>query len=703
MLRQIPWSRRWLPLILLIALSACSMPLLAEPPATPEEATVPPATATMLPTSTPIALSETIEVESGGFRLRVPGGWRSRDVAGTLTLAPDADSLEMTTPGEHLVIQIDSTPLDTIAEVYGDDAALNPEAFFDFSSDGPRQAGYTLSEAEPIAIDGNTGLSADLQAAGGAGQLVVVLTASQAMRVLGQAAPDAWQTQQAVFEEIIASIEFFAPIAETTPTPTGLAAQPLISRDGPENFVIRIGGVEGESNSRFTAARGLSVDETDQIYLAERDQGIWLFEPDGTLVRTFGQDELIDAYDVAVNSDGEIFVADYGSNAIVHFDNTGNLLNRWGSAGDAPEQFGFSSPQRIALGQDGSIYALDDRSAPDGSSTALEIVRFEPTGELIERIALPAETAPNDLAVGRRGDIYLADAVNNEVVRVNRRGEILARYPEDVGEEDIDGIAAGAVDVDSQGNIYVASWNAGILRIAPDGTLVARGGETIAQGMTPQTGQFSLPNGIAVADDGLVWVSDNSGEYSALTGLRLEVDPVAEATANAAPPLVEDTELLTATTVVENETPVAVAGTVLRQWADAASASSAYEGYPATNATGPPDAEGCSSSQNAWASADPNGQETIELRYSTAVLATAINVHQNHRPGFITRIDLIDLDGETTTVYRAAAILSEECPLVLAIEFEQTSFLVDRIRLTLDQRSGANWNEIDAVELIGIQ
>lgn len=702
MLRQIPRSRRWLPLVLLITLSACSMPFLAEPPAT-AETTAPSATATVLPTSTPIALTETIEVEAAGFRLRVPNGWRSRDVAGTLTLAPDVDSLEMTTPGENLVIQIDSTPLDTIAEVYGSDATLNPAAFFDFSSDGPRQAGYTLSEAEPIAIDGSTGLSADLQAAGGAGRLVVVLTASQAMRVLGQAAPAAWENQQAVFEEIVASIEFFAPVAATTPTPTGLAVQPLISREGPENFVIRIGGVEGEPESRFTAARGLSVDDEGRLYLAERDQGVWVFEPDGTLVRTFGKDDLVDAYDVAVNNDGEIFVADYGSNAIVHFDNRGTLLNRWGSAGEAPEQFGFSSPQRIALGSDGSIYALDDRSAPDGSSTALEIVRFDPAGELIERIALPAETAPNDLAIGRRGDIYLADAVNNEVVRINSRGEILARYPEDVGDEDIDGIAAGAVDVDSRGNIYVATWNVGILRIAPDGTLVARGGETIAQGMTPQTGQFSLPNGIAVADDGLVWVSDNSGEYSALTGLRLEVDPIAEATANAAPPLVDDTAPLTATTTVENTTPVAVAGTVLRQWASAATASSAYEGYPADNASGPPDAEGCSSSQNAWAAADPNGQETLELSYSTAVLATGINVHQNHRPGFITRIDLLDLDGEATTVYRAAAILSEECPLVLAIEFEQTSFLVDRIRLTIDQRSGANWNEIDAVELVGVQ
>ena len=702
MLRQIPRSRRWLPLVLLITLSACGMPFLAEPSAT-TDVPDPPATATALPTSTPLALSETIEMEAGGFRLRVPSGWRSRVIAGTLTLAADADSLEMTTPGEHLVIQIDSTPLETIADVYGSDAALNPEVFFDFSSDGPRQAGYTLSAAEPIAIDGNTGLSADLQAAGGAGRLVVVLTASQAMRVLGQAAPEAWQTQQAVFEGIVASIEFFAPVAEITPTPTGLASQPLISREGPENFVIRIGGVEGEPNSRFTAARGLSVDDQGRIYLAEHDQGVWVFEPDGTLVRTFGKDDLVDAYDVAVNNDGEIFVADYGSNAIVHFDGTGTLLNRWGSTGDAPEQFGFSSPQRIARGPDGSIYALDDRSASDGSSTALEIVRFAPAGELIERITLPAETAPNDLAIGRNGDIYLADAVNNEVMRINSRGEILARFPEDVGTADIDGIAAGAVDVDSRGNIYVATWNAGILRIAPDGTLVAQGGETIAQGMTPQTGQFSLPNGIAVADDGLVWVSDNSGEYSALTGLRLEVAPVAEATANAAPPLVDNTDPLTDTTPVADATSVAVAGSVLRQWASAASASSAYEGYPASNTTGPPDAEGCSSSRNAWASADPNGQETLELSYPTAVLATGINVYQNHRPGFITRIDLLDLDGEATTVYRTAAALSAECPLLLAIEFEQTSFLVDRIRLTIDQRSGANWNEIDAVELIGVQ
>jgi hypothetical protein len=53
-------------------------------------------------------------------------------------------------------------------------------------------------------------------------------------------------------------------------------------------------------------------------------------------------------------------------------------------------------------------------------------------------------------------------------------------------------------------------------------------------------------------------------------------------------------------------------------------------------------------------------------------------------------------------VYTHAPALSDTCPLVLPISVEQTLSRIVKVRITVDQRSGTNWSEIDAVELVGL-
>ncbi|MFQ3664028.1 MAG: hypothetical protein SNJ69_16770, partial [Chloroflexaceae bacterium] len=71
-------------------------------------------------------------------------------------------------------------------------------------------------------------------------------------------------------------------------------------------------------------------------------------------------------------------------------------------------------------------------------------------------------------------------------------------------------------------------------------------------------------------------------------------------------------------------------------------------------------------------------------------------------PGFIGAIELIDERGETRTVYRATPAPAETCPEVLSVTFAQTLTRIVGARLTVDQRAGATWAEIDAVELLGV-
>ncbi len=676
-----PGRAIWLTFIAVL-LSACSIGL----PAAPSMPSPAPAATVLSPSPTPVTLGPTLRLEAAGFELRYPQGWVTRVVSTTATLAPSAAALNSGSPGPELVLSVDATPLEALAAQFGPGAAENPESLFELSSGAAQDAGYSLSATSAITVAGRPGLAADLSAPGGAGRLTVLIGPDAAIRVLGQTAPEAWAANAETYAAILASMRFFTS-AVPEPTPAVTAEQPLVLSEGPAGFVLRLGGSSGPPRGRFVAARGLAVAPDGTLYLAESSRGVWVFAPDGTLIGSFGGDEVLDAYDVARAADGDLFVADYGRNAVARFRADGSFVGRWGSVGNAPDQFGFSSPQRIALGPDGSVYALDTRPGPESGRVVSSVARFSVDGRLLERIALPNDLAPADLAVDGLGQIYLAESFGGVVVKLGADGQELARFGDPAARESF---AAGAIDLDARGNIYLATYAAGVLKLAPNGSVIARGGRTVAPGKTPDPGEFSLPNGIAAGPGGVVWVSDNSGEYSAVTALRLQVDQAAAATAQAG----SEPAATVAAPPAEG---------LLRQWASEASASSFYApDYDPGGATGPPNVTGCQDSPDAWAPAAPDSLETLEVRFGIPVFALGLNVHQSYNPGLISKIELIDERGAAQTVYRATPALAEPCPSVLSISFAQSLTRVVAARLTVDQRGGTNWAEIDAVELLGV-
>jgi len=80
-----------------------------------------------------------------------------------------------------------------------------------------------------------------------------------------------------------------------------------------------------------------------------------------------------------------------------------------------------------------------------------------------------------------------------------------------------------------------------------------------------------------------------------------------------------------------------------------------------------------------------------------------INIRETHSPGFIERVDVIDETGKYHTVWQGQPAPVDECPRVFSILVTGVDVPIVAIRIHLDQRDGGNWNEIDAVELIGIE
>ncbi|MBN1811970.1 MAG: hypothetical protein JXA14_09060 [Anaerolineae bacterium] len=146
-------------------------------------------------------------------------------------------------------------------------------------------------------------------------------------------------------------------------------------------------------------------------------------------------------------------------------------------------------------------------------------------------------------------------------------------------------------------------------------------------------------------------------------------------------------------------------GEETRQWAVSATASSQYGdvGWSADQATGEPDALDCGDYTTAWASVGYDTVEWIELDYDTPVLPTEVNIVQNYNPNQVVKVELRDLVGEYHTIYTGTPQdESDDCPFVLNIPVEGADKQVDGVKITIDQSVLEDWNEIDAVELVGI-
>ena len=156
-----------------------------------------------------------------------------------------------------------------------------------------------------------------------------------------------------------------------------------------------------------------------------------------------------------------------------------------------------------------------------------------------------------------------------------------------------------------------------------------------------------------------------------------------------------------AETLVIQTTPTPV---VLSQWAVAAEASSQY-GFPdwsVTRATGAPAVNACADDSRAWASARGNGVEWLRLTYAQPVYATEVRIYQTLGRGAIFRVSLVNEDGVVQRVWEGEDT-DRTCPGALIVTVPQTAERIIGVNIDLDESRTGFWNQIDAVEFIGVR
>jgi|SRR5579859_6403041 len=142
----------------------------------------------------------------------------------------------------------------------------------------------------------------------------------------------------------------------------------------------------------------------------------------------------------------------------------------------------------------------------------------------------------------------------------------------------------------------------------------------------------------------------------------------------------------------------------LRQWAAAAKASSQYGDvdWSASQAANAPDSPtDCTDSKTAWASANTNDLENLELVYKTAVVPVAVNIYETYGSGSIIKVDVEEANGTAHTIYAGPPLPTPQCPRTFSIGVIGVTAPVNRVKIYFDLGLIGTWDEIDAVELVG--
>jgi predicted membrane-bound mannosyltransferase/DNA-binding beta-propeller fold protein YncE len=231
-------------------------------------------------------------------------------------------------------------------------------------------------------------------------------------------------------------------------------------------------------------------------------------DPDGSGPLQLGDGQFNEPWGVAVDAQGNIFVADTWNGRIQVFSPTGEFLRKWGyfnttngELGDANALFG---PRGLAVDLDGNLLVADTGNK--------RILRYTTMGELVNQtggggVILGRFDEPTSVAVDPNdGSIFVADAWNRRIQKLDPMLNAVAEWPVP-GWESKDIQHKPYVAVTANGDVYATDPQ--FYRVfvydrtgAIKGTFGRYGVEPNRFGMPNGIGADLTENTVAVADAG---------------------------------------------------------------------------------------------------------------------------------------------------------------------------------------------------------
>jgi uncharacterized protein (TIGR03663 family) len=266
----------------------------------------------------------------------------------------------------------------------------------------------------------------------------------------------------------------------------------------------------------LNAPRGIAVGLNESLYVADTGNSrILKYDRQGNLVDEIGgrtpegqtqpdPGTFNEPWGVAVDAEGNLYVADTWNHRIQKFDANGKFLIAWGSPGqlsEGPDR--LWGPRGIAVSLDGKVYVTDTGNK--------RVVVFDTEGKFLYEFGSTGEEAldePVGIALGPDKQVYVADTWNLRVAIFSPDGQFQSSWP-------VQGWFSDSLDnkpylaVDGEGRVYVTD---------PEGYQVIAFSKTgkplVASGQYGvEDDALGLPVGITVIEDRSVWIVDSGNNH----------------------------------------------------------------------------------------------------------------------------------------------------------------------------------------------
>jgi sugar lactone lactonase YvrE/4-amino-4-deoxy-L-arabinose transferase-like glycosyltransferase len=264
-------------------------------------------------------------------------------------------------------------------------------------------------------------------------------------------------------------------------------------------------GGQGTESGQFDTPRAIAIDSAGNIFVA--DTGNWRiekFSPTGTFLNIIGakrsgHGQLADPNGIAIDRAGNIYVAEIDSkHRVQKLGPDGTFIAEW-----APGLYG---PRKIAIGPDDSIYVVD--------SGHNRIVKFSPNGQVLASWGSDGSgdgqfSGVSSVAVDPTTDrVYVADPLNRRMQVFDSTGRFLTKWPvpewgESLGFEDL------AIDPE-RGRLYASSAHMNIILVFDlQGNRIGN--------LTPRPpDKLDGPSALALAKDKLFVLNTTSARVSVI-------------------------------------------------------------------------------------------------------------------------------------------------------------------------------------------
>ncbi len=278
----------------------------------------------------------------------------------------------------------------------------------------------------------------------------------------------------------------------------------LVPQNAPDlEYVAVADPVTLPAGTTMGAPASTAFDSKGHLWILNRGpQPLMEFEADGKFIRALGEG-FTRTHGLRIDRDDNLWVTDVGAHIVVKLSPQGETLLTLGTKGqpgdwnEATESRHFNEPNDVAIGRGGDIFVVQGHTAGKGDP---RVFKFDKNGKFIKSWGGPG-TEPgkfqvaHGIAVDAKGLLWIADRENQRIQVFDQDGKFIR-------ELKYAGLPCGVAIGDQY--IYMVNGFAGqLLRLDLTGNVLAALGKP-GKGL----GEFGEAHFVTVSPKGEIYVAD---------------------------------------------------------------------------------------------------------------------------------------------------------------------------------------------------